>query len=151
MPTAISSVIDFLRAKVAKDTHNGPDLLERFLRHGRDMEVQVNVHAADGEPVHGKRSTYTDGINTWFSYRIPKNAASTPEFDDYELRWPLDSYAVASAPGFRWESRRSRWVVFDFDSITGHAAGVGIPKETLDKIRELAQALPYVEAQQIKR
>jgi hypothetical protein len=146
MPTAISSVTAFLKAKKAKD-HNGPDLLERFLRHGGEMEVQVNVHAADGEPVHGKRSTYTDGINTWFSYRIPRNAATTPEFDDYELKWPLDSYAVGiGSTGWDWKNRCSRWVGFDFDSITGHAAGVGIPKETLDKIRELAQALPYVEA-----
>lgn len=147
MPTAISSVINFLSAKVAKKTHNGPDLLERFLLHGKDMEVQVNVHAADGEPVHGKRSTYTDGINTWFNYRIPKNAASTPEFDDYELRWPLDVYAVGiGSTGWDWRNKRSRWVGFDFDSITGHAAGVGIPTETLDQIRDLAQALPYVEA-----
>jgi len=147
MPTAVSSVIAFLKAKITKGTHHGPDLLERFLRYGKDMEVQVNVHSADGEPVAGKRSTFTDGINTWFNYRIPKNAATTPEFDDYELKWPLDNYAVGvGSTGWDWKNRRSRWVGFDFDSIVGHAAGVGVSKDQLDRVREAAQALPYVEA-----
>lgn len=147
MPTAISSVIDFLNAKIKKGTHNGPDLLERFLKYGCDMEVQVNVAAGEGEPVAGKRSTYTDGLDQWFSYRIPRNADSTPEFRDYTLDFPLDLHCDGiGSTGWDWKARRSRWVGFDFDSIVGHAAGVGVSKDELDKVRDAAQALPYVEA-----
>jgi len=147
MPTAMSSVTDFLAAKLRKASLNGPDLLQRFLKYGCDMEVQVNVAAGDGEPVANKRSTYTDGLNHWFSYRITRNADSVPEFRDYKIDFPLDLHCEGiGSTGWDWKERRSRWVGFDFDSIVGHAAGVGVSKDQLDKVREAAQALPYVEA-----
>ena len=147
MPTAISSVVDFLKAKVVKGTHNGPDLLERFLKYGCDMEVQVNVMAGDGEPVPGKRSTYTDGVNEWFSFRIPRNADTKPEFKDYKISFPLDLHCEGiGSTGWDWQAKRSRWVGFDFDSIVGHATGVGVSKEELDTVREAAKNLDYVEA-----
>jgi len=43
------------------------------------METQVNVLAGNGEPVEGKRATYSDGINTWWNIRIPHGADSEPE------------------------------------------------------------------------
>ena len=55
------------------------------------METQVNVAAGDGEPVAGKRSTWSDGINEWFNIRIPKNAATEPTSTDYDLSCPLDA------------------------------------------------------------
>jgi len=147
MATAISSVISFLKAKVAKGAHNGPDLLERFLKYECDMEVQVNVMAGEGEPVPGKRSTYTDGVNNWFSYRIPRNADTNPEFKDYKIEFPLDLHCEGiGSTGWDWVAKRSRWVGFDFDSIVGHATGVGVTKEELDKVRDAARNLGYVEA-----
>ena len=58
------------------------------------------------------------------------------------MAWPLEVGALAiGATGFTKEG--SRWVGFDFDSITGHAAG--ICDEELNRVREAAKALPYVE------
>ena len=57
MPTAIESLRSFLQAR--RVTHNGPDLLDRWTP---AMETQVNVAAGKGEPVAGKRNTFTDGI-----------------------------------------------------------------------------------------
>ena len=85
MPKVTEAIQNFLAARRA--SHNGPDLLDRW---NPSMETQINVAADNGEPVDGKRSTYTDGEYEWFNIRIPKNAAGTPEFHDYELRWPLD-------------------------------------------------------------
>lgn len=144
MPQVTQAISSFLTAK--KRTHNGPDLLERYLQYGPFMETQVNVAAGDGEPVDGKRSTYSDGLDTWWNIRIPKRADSDPEFKDYKLEWPLDTHAEAiGSTGWDWSARRSRWFGYDFDSITGHAAGVGIGDEELERVREAACALPWVE------
>jgi hypothetical protein len=75
-----------------------------------------------------------------------QNADTEPEFRDYEMKWPLDTHAEGiGCTGWDWSARRSRWVGFDFDSITGHAAGVGVSDEELHRVSEAAQALPYVE------
>lgn len=144
MPKVAQAIISFLTAR--KADHNGPDLLDRYLQYGQMMETQVNVSAGKGWPVDGKKSTYTDGLDEWFNIRIPKNANSEPEFKDYELRFPLDLHADAiGATGWDWAARKSRWLGFDFDSITGHAAGVGIADDELERVKEAACALPWVE------
>jgi hypothetical protein len=144
MPTVNQSIKSYLQAQLPR--HNGCDLLERVVRHLPDMEMQINVSAGDGDPVEGKRSTYTDGIDEWWNIRIPKNADSEPEWHDYELRWPLDAHVEAiGSTGWDWQAQCSRWVGFDVDSITNHAAGVGITDEELKRVKKAAEALPYVE------
>lgn len=149
MTTATEAIRNFLSAKIRKEEHRGPDLVERYLRHsGRDcaMETQVNVSAAHGEPIAGKKSTFTDGVDTWFSFRIPKNAYDDPFFHDFTLRFPLDLYCDGiGSTGWDWQHRRSRWVGFDFDSIVGHASGIGVSPEVLDRVKEAATQLPYVQ------
>ncbi|MEN6458233.1 MAG: AAA family ATPase [Thermoguttaceae bacterium] len=144
MPKVTEAIQNFLRAR--RTAHNGPDLLDRILAHPGAMEIQVNVAADNGELVDGKRSTYTDGEYEWFNVRIPKNAASEPEFRDYELRWPLDLHVEGIGwTGWDWQARRSRAVGFDFDAITGHAKGIGVSNEELERIKQAAMSLPYVE------
>ena len=146
MPTATESIVNFLTAKKESGQHKGPDLIDRFLKYGCNMEVQVNVSAGVGEPVAGKRSTFSDGIDTWFNFRVPKNAYDDPFFRDFEMKFPLDTHCEGiGSTGWDWKAKRSRWVGFDFDSIVGHAQGVGVTGEELDKVREAATALPYVE------
>jgi len=137
------SIRAFLQAERA--THNGPDLLDFFLAHP-GLETQVNVSAGDGWPIEGKRSTYTDGLNDWWAIRIPKKADSEPEWQDYDLKWPLERYAEGvGSTGWDWKTRTSRYVGFDFDSIVGHATGVGITDEKLEAVRGAAKALPWVQ------
>jgi hypothetical protein len=141
MPKVTQAIQNYLNAR-AKE-HNGPDLLARWTPF---METQVNVAAGLGEPVEGKRNTWSDGLEEWWNIRIPKHADTEPEFRDYEMKWPLDTHAEGiGCTGWDWSARRSRWVGFDFDSITGHAAGVGVSDEELHRVSEAAQALPYVE------
>jgi len=110
------------------------------------METQLNVAPGKGEPVAGKRSTWSDGINSWFNIRIPKNAATDPSFEDYVLTFPLEEHAEwIGCTGWDWQARCSRWVGFDFDAITGHAKGIGISDEALQQVKDAACALPYVE------
>lgn len=123
------------------------DLLERVIEAGTDLELQVNVSPLGGEPVEGKPSSYTNGIDEWFSFRVPKGAATnSPHWKDYLLRYNLAERVDAiGCTGWNWKRKVSQWVGFDFDSIVGHAAGVGISNAQLDEIRTAVQALPYVE------
>ena len=141
MPTVLESLTNFLSKRAAAS--NAPELHALWTP---DMETQVNVAAGNGEPVEGRRHTWTDGLHDWWNIRIPKNANSEPEFHDYNLEWPFDLHANAiGCTGWDWRNRCSRWVGFDFDSITGHAAGVGVSDEDLSKVADAAKALPFVE------
>lgn len=138
------ALVDFLTAK--RDKHPGQDLLDKYLEHGTNMETQVNVAAGQGEPVHGKRATWTDGSNEWWNLRIPKGAMDEPKFRDYKLSWPLELHADGiGSTGWDWKKRCSRWLGFDFDALTGHAAGVGIDEDALRDVQKAAEALPFVE------
>ena len=145
MPTVTEGFRRFLTARQA--ALPGADLIERYLHWGpENLETQVNVAADGGDPVEGRRNTWTDGSCNWFHIRIPKNAFGVPEWNDYELRWAPEEHAEAiGSTGWDWQTLRSRWVGFDFDEITDHAKGVGVNDEELNRIREAAQALPYVE------
>lgn len=146
MASAIDSIVNFLTAR--KDRHNGPDLVARALRHGRDLEYQVNVSGEGGIRVEGKHSVFTcpDGLKKWFSYRIPRDANSNPNFTDYELGFPLDLHTDGiGTTWFDWRNKRSRGVGFDFDSIVGHSKSVGVDKDRLIEIQNAATAIPYVE------
>ncbi len=146
MPTKFitKAITDFLKGK--RPHHSGQDLLDRYLEHGTNLETQVNVAAGDGEPVHGKRATWTDGINEWWNLRIPKGSYDEPHFKDYKLKWPLELHADGiGSTGWNWKEKKSLWFGFDFDAITGHAKGVGLDKEALAEVRRQAEALPWVE------
>jgi hypothetical protein len=141
MPTVLESLTNFLTAK--RETHNAPELLDLWTP---DMETQVNVSAGEGEPVPGRRHTWTDGLHEWWNIRVPRNANSDPEVHDYPMEWPLDLHVESiGCTGWDWRNRCSRWVGFDFDSITGHAAGIGVSADDLANVAEAAKALPFVE------
>lgn len=111
-----------------------------------DLELQVNVSAGSGEPVPGRRNTYTNGKDVWHSVRIPKGADTEPVRNDYELKFPLGEHVEAiGSTGWNFSERRSEYVGFDFDALTGHAAGVGISDEQLEAVRVAASAVPWVE------
>ena len=140
MPLASEALYSFLHAR---KTPANADLVDRW---STAMETQVNVIAGDGEPVAGKKSTWSNGSDTWHSIRIPKNAATDPTWEDYKVGYPFDLYAEGiGMTGWDWKTRLSRNFGYDFDALTGHAQGVGIDDGQLEKVKEAACALPYVE------
>ena len=74
-------------SRARRPTHNAPELLDRL---NPFMEMQVNLAADNGEKVDGKRGTYTDGEFTWWQHPHPEERTGEPEFQDYEIRWPLE-------------------------------------------------------------
>ncbi len=144
MPPVSQCIVNFLSGQ--RKDHPGKDLLDRYQEHGIDMETQVNVAAGNGEPVAGKRATWTNGCDEWWNLRVPKCAMDEPSFNDYNLTWPLEEHADGiGSTGWNWRKRVSLWVGFDFDALVGHAQGVGISDQDLLEVRRKASELPYVE------
>lgn len=138
MPSVNESLTTFLKARA---TRANADLVARY---HLGMEVQTNV--IRGEPVEGKNNVFTDGQFTWASFRIPHDAAGDAHWEDRPISWPLDLYAEAiGLTGWDWQKKVSRWVGLDIDSIFNHAEGVGVTEEEMERVKEAAQALPYVE------
>ncbi len=116
------------------------------------MECQVNVGSDGGKRTegdyHGRTwHGWTDGVQTWKPFRIPYNAATTPEFTDSDMRWSLDLHAEGiGMTGWDWAKRISRWVAFDFDAITGHSDKhkKKLTDEQLDAIKESLSKIPWV-------
>lgn len=118
--------IDAIKNFLADHTHK--DLANLY---DECMECQVNVGRDNGERVEGdfkgkQWHGWTDGIQTWKSFRIPYKANSEPEYNkDTKINFDLSVHAEGiGMTGWDWENRVSKWVAFDFDSIVGHAVGL---------------------------
>ena len=141
MLTVTEALRGFLASKASDN-----DLVRKVLEHFPALEVQVNVSAEGGEPVEGRRNTYTDGREEWWNIRVPKNANTEPTWADYPIGWNIARHVEGiGSTGWDWVNRRSLWVGFDFDSITSHASGSGVTESDLLRIRREAENLPYVE------
>lgn len=143
MPTRREAVQRFLLAK----THS--DLAALY---NPGLEVQVNVAQDGGQRVDkefkGRQwQAWTDGTQTWKSFRVPHNAGTAPEYTDVELSFDLEAHVEAiGMTGWDWQNKVSRWVGFDFDSITGHkdAHSKKLEPEELAKIQSIASDIPWV-------
>jgi len=120
-----------------------------------DMEVQVLVKPLgepatndEGNPIPGVReySSPKYGTFTHHSIRIPKDAGGDPYYNDPTLRFPLDEVVNSiGMTGWDWKNKVSRWVGFDFDSIVGHAAGVGVEDSELERIRAACEDVSWIQ------
>jgi len=118
----------------------------------REMEVQVLVSEDGGTRVdkefHGRAwHSYTDGIQTWQTFRIPRNAWANPEDNDFEMTYDLSKYALGiGMTGWDWINKRSIWCAYDFDAITGHSDKhkKKLDVNELEKLIELVKAIPWV-------
>ena len=119
--------------------------------YGSQMECQVNVAQDNGERIEGeyegvKWLGYTDGINTWKSFRIPYNAKTNPEYVDKDISFDIMHAEAIGLTGWNWKDRISLWVAFDFDAIIGHSDKHTrkLSPDELKKIQDLVQTIPWV-------
>src|SRR4051812_9987856 len=91
------------------------------------MELQVSVAQDGGDKVveefQGRQyAAWTDGRTQWKNYRIPRNANSEPTDNDGPLKFDLEKHVEGiGLTGWDYKQKVSKWVGFDFDSISGHA------------------------------
>jgi hypothetical protein len=136
--------------KLFLNTHTHRDLAELY---HEGMEVQVNAAKDNGERVDagdfkGRAWVeWTDGIEKWASYRMPKNAMSEPENNNYSQQFNLDTHAEGvGLTGWNWRERTSHWVAYDFDAMIGHsdAHNKKLSEKELKEIEDVVTRLPFV-------
>ena len=115
------------------------------------MECQINIGQCDGRRAASKNTRaviWTDGVNRWYSYRIPKSAWADP-VDNSQMAqsYQLDQYVEGiGLTGWDFVDRKSIYVAYDFDSIAGHKTGLSA--EELAEVCVRAQAIPWVTVRQ---
>ena len=102
-PTKTVAVKNFLTAS----THS--DLASLY---HLGMEVQINVAQDGGERISTEGfqgriwHSYSDGIQNWFSFRIPHKAFSKPEYIDAEIKYDLAEHAEGiGLTGWNWKDK----------------------------------------------
>jgi hypothetical protein len=107
------------------------------------METQI-LCDSDGEPVEGSNKFERDG-EVWGPIRWPYKAGTEEAiYSDPPITFLLENHLVAiGSTGWDWKHKRSRWLGYDFDSIAGHAEGVGVSDEALAQV--VARAPDWVE------
>lgn len=142
MTTRIEAIGNFLR------THTHADLAKLY---NPGMEVQVNVGQDGGVRVSKEfkgRSWHewanpNDALDTWKSFRIPYNARTKPEYRDTPMKFDLKLHAEGvGMTGWNWQTLRSIFVAYDFDSIANHAQGLTAVE--LEAVLKTAMSIPWV-------
>lgn len=105
-------------------------------------ETQILVSPNGGEPVAGQRGCYSDGVHKWWNIRLPKSAGK--ESNHLALPWPIVDHASHFGwSGWSYAEMKSYAVGYDFDSIVGHAKGVGITDQQLAEVKATLQSVPW--------
>lgn len=139
------------------------------------MELQVLVRQDDGEPFtgHYKGTSYkafgkdpyiekkviklddgTESIieetkykDTWKSFRIPRKANTTPEYEiSSPMAFDVKHIAGIGMSGWNWKEKVSKYVAYDFDSLIGHSDKNPnmLSDEQLEEIRNMVSNLDWV-------
>lgn len=119
-------------------------------RYHSGMELQLQPSPDGGEEIIGENGgkSWTNGLETWFPIRMPKNAKSTPEANDFELRWDICTHTLGiGMTGWQFAPEpKSRWVAYDFDKLTETShKGTGLDPEELERVKLAAFQIPWVE------
>jgi hypothetical protein len=141
--TKTESIKRFLEAKTHADL--------AYLYNAK-MECQVNVAQDGGDRIDGEFrgrqwTGWTDGIQQWKPFRIPRNANTDPEYQDSEMTYDLAAHAEGiGMTGWNWVDRKSMWVAFDFDAIAGHATNHNYKVSDIDleHVKQAAINIPWV-------
>ncbi|MGR3220423.1 MAG: hypothetical protein ACUZ8H_11510, partial [Candidatus Anammoxibacter sp.] len=105
MPTTTEALTKLFKHAIESGEVNNADFLSRY---NTGMEIQINVAVDAGEPVAGRRNTWSDGISTWHHIRLPKSANTIPEDNDYQLGYSIYEKALhIGMTGWDWKNLRS--------------------------------------------
>ncbi len=135
-----TAIKNFLNAFTYKD-------LADLYNHSMEVQVNVSQDGGERESTEGFRGrtwhSYTDGIQTWYGFRIPKNASTEPEDNDFDIKYDLAEHAEGiGLTGWDWKNRVSKHFGFDFDDINQHSSG--LTEKELKEVQEQACDVPWV-------
>lgn len=121
---------------VLSKNHNNPELIGRWGADPGSFETQIMCHKM-GMKVPDSNMYESDG-EIFGPSRWPYNAAEDPNYSDPPIRYVIkERMKCIGTTWWNWKAKRSVGLGFDFDSIVGHAEGVGIPEEELAKLDKI--------------
>ena len=124
-----------MRSEVIKKFLDANALPHFAQRYESNMQCHVLVSGDGGER---ENKCWTDGIETWYPFVI-----SSHESDDKIITYNFDKHVEGiGLTGWDWESKCSRWVAFDFDSVVGHKTG--LQQSVLDDIVNAVTDIEWV-------
>ena len=143
LPTKTEAIQNFLNAKAR------PEFSKLY---NSSMEAQVNVAAGNGERIDKefkgvKYMVWTDGMDEWKDFRIPRHANTEPEYEDHPMSYDLAKHVEGiGLTGWDWENRQSLWLAYDFDAIVGHSDNhtAKLTDSEISGVRRAAQEIPWV-------
>jgi hypothetical protein len=123
--------------KVLSKNHNNPALIGRWGADPGGFETQIMCRAM-GTKVTDSNMFEQDG-EIFGPARWPYQASSdTPNYSDPAIRYIIkDRMLCIGSTWWNWKAKRSIGLGFDFDSIIGHAEGVGISDEEMAKLDKI--------------
>ena len=125
-----------------KKEHNNLELIDRWGKDPARLETQINCFKS-GEKIPETNKYEEDG-EVFGPHRWPYNAKTDPNYSDPPIQFIIKKRLKAiGTTWWDWKNKQSIGLGYDFDSIAGHADGVGIPDEELEKLSNIQ--VPWIE------
>ncbi|MHC4299387.1 MAG: DUF5906 domain-containing protein [Planctomycetota bacterium] len=126
---------------VLKDKHNNPDLIARWGADPGRFETQIMCHKAGTKLDNGKFKA--DG-EIFGPHRWPYDPAGEANYSDPPLPYRIATrMKCIGTTWWDWKNKNTVGLGFDFDSIVGHAEGVGVSDAQIAALDEID--VPWLE------
>jgi len=127
---------------VLSQKHNNPELIGKWGEDPSRLETQIMCHKM-GVKVPDS-NMYEEGGEKFGPQRWPYDAAGNPNYSDPPIQYIIrDRMKCIGTTWWDWKNKRSIGLGFDFDSIAGHAEGVGVSDSEIAKLDKID--VPWLE------
>jgi hypothetical protein len=127
---------------VLSKNHNNPELIARWGADPSRFETQVMCRKM-GTPVPDTNKYEHEG-EVFGPHRWPYDPMGEPHYTDPPIEYVIGSrMRCIGTTWWDWKNRKSVGLGFDFDSIKGHAMGVGTTKDQIAKLDKID--VPWIE------
>jgi hypothetical protein len=115
--------------------HNNPELIARWGADPGAFETQIMCHKSGIKLDNGK---FEDSGEIFGPQRWPYDPGGQPNYSDPPIQYVVATrMKCVGTTWWQWKHQRTIGLGFDFDSIIGHADGVGVSDAQIAKLDEI--------------
>jgi len=127
---------------VLSKNHNNPELIARWGNDPARLETQI-LCFNHGRPIEDSKM-FEDKGEVFGPARWPYNAKTEPNYSNPPIQYIIgDRMQCIGSTWWNWKERHSEGLGFDFDTIAGHADGIGISDKEMAKLDKID--VPWLE------